>query len=110
MSLNKINSFVFKYIRSIEMAGVLMRIFSFSLVSWLGAESPFFFVWAFNTTDAVILSWCSILKKDKAYTLLNVFWILVGIAGMLRASSFSSIDFKSAVLYFLLQFATLFSQ
>jgi len=58
------------------MVGVLMRIFSFSLVSWLGPESPFMFVWAFNTTDAVILSWCSILKKDNAYTLLNVFWIM----------------------------------
>ena len=92
------------------MVGVLMRIFSFSLVSWMGAESPFFFVWAFNTTDAVILSWCSILKKDNAYTLLNVFWIMVGIVGMLRASSFSFIDFKTAVLHFLVQFATLFSQ
>jgi len=110
MSFNKINSFVHKYIRSIEMIGVIMRIFSFSLVSWMGAESPFFFVWAFNTTDAVILSWCSILKKDRAYTLLNVFWILVGIVGMLRASALSSIDFKTAVLHLLVQFATLFSQ
>jgi hypothetical protein len=110
MLLNKINSFVYKYIRPIEMAGVLMRIFSFSLVSWMGAESPFFFVWAFNTTDAVILSWCSILKKDNAYTLLNIFWIMVGIVGMLRASSYSFMDFKTATLHFLVQFITLFSQ
>ena len=110
MPLNKINHFVYKYLRFIEMAGVLMRIFSFSLVSWLGAESPFFFVWSFNTADAVILSWCSILKKDKAYTLLNVFWIMVGIVGMLRASAFSFIDFKTGMLQFLTQFAALFSQ
>ena len=110
MPSNRINSFVYTYIRTIEMVGVLMRIFSFSLVSWLGAESPFFFVWAFNTTDAVILSWCSILKKDKAYTLLNVFWILVGIVGMFRASSYSSIDFKTAVLHSLVKFATLLHQ
>ena len=110
MSFNTINSFVYKYIRFIEMVGVLMRIFSFSLVSWMGAESPFFFVWAFNTTDAVILSWCSVLKKDNAYTLLNVFWIMVGIIGMLRASAFSFIEFKTAVLHFLVQLATLFSQ
>jgi hypothetical protein len=32
-----------------------------------------------------MLSWCSILKKDKAYTLLNVFWIMVGVIGVLRA-------------------------
>jgi hypothetical protein len=74
------------------MLGVLMRIFSFSLVSWLGPESPFLFVWAFNTVDAVILSWCSILKKDSAYTLLNVFWILVGIVGMLRAIHFVGLE------------------
>ncbi len=110
MTLNNINSFVANYIRFIEMVGVLMRIFSFSLVSWMGAESPFFFVWAFNTTDAVILSWCSILKKDNAYTLLNVFWVMVGIIGMLRASSYSFIDFKTAILHFLTQFSTLFSQ
>lgn len=108
MPLYKINSFVYKYIRFIEMVGVLMRIFSFSLVSWLGAESPFFFVWAFNTTDAVILSWCSILKKDNAYTLLNVFWIMVGIVGMLRACSFSFHDFTNTVFHFLDQLAAFF--
>jgi len=69
------------------MTGVLMRIFSFSLVSWLGPQSPFLFVWAFNTMDAVLLSWCAILKQDRAYTVLNVFWILVGVVGMLRAGN-----------------------
>ncbi|SDL63360.1 hypothetical protein SAMN05421813_10111 [Daejeonella rubra] len=68
------------------MIGVIMRIVSFTLVSWLGPESPFLFVWIFNTLDAILLSWCAILKKDKAYTVLNLFWILVGIVGILRAS------------------------
>jgi hypothetical protein len=85
MNLNIFNSFVRRNIKSIEMTGVLMRIFSFSLVSWLGPQSPFMFVWIFNTTDAIMLSWCSALKKDDAYTLLNTFWILVGIVGILRA-------------------------
>ncbi|MCK9395478.1 MAG: hypothetical protein M0Q44_07800 [Methylobacter sp.] len=107
--INALNSFVFRYIRFIEMVGVLMRIFSFSLVSWLGPESPFMFVWAFNTTDAVILSWCSILKKDSAYTLLNVFWIMVGIVGMVRASQISVIEFKTAWLDLLTQIIALFS-
>ena len=80
-----INQFVFRYIAAIEMTGVLMRIFSFSLVSWLGPQSPFMFVWIFNTADAVLLSWCAILKKDTAYTTLNVFWVLVGVVGILRA-------------------------
>lgn len=79
---------VTRNIRIIEMIGVMMRIFSFSLVSWLGPRSPFFFVWAFNTCDAVMLSWCSVIKKDPAYILLNVFWIGVGIVGMIRAVGF----------------------
>lgn len=84
--LGALNSFILDNIRSVEMIGVLMRIGSFSLVSWLGASSPFLFVWAFNTLDAVLLSWCAILKRDVAYSLLNLFWILVGVVGMLRAA------------------------
>jgi len=84
-----LNAAVSRNLRAIEMVGVLMRIFSFSLVSWLGPESPFLFVWSFNTVDAVLLSWCAVLKKDAAYTLLNVFWVGVGIVGIVRASGFS---------------------
>lgn len=86
--MNIVNAFILKHIRTIEMIGVLMRIFSFSLVSWLGPASPFMFVWVFNTADAIILSWCSVLKKDSAYVVLNTFWILVGIIGILRAGNF----------------------
>lgn len=78
------NAFVLRHFRAIEMVGVLMRIFSFSLVSWLGTHSPFLFVWIFNTIDAILLSWCAILKRDKAYSLLNTFWIAVGVVGILR--------------------------
>lgn len=87
--LRRLDGAVVQNLRSIEMTGVLMRIFSFSLVSWLGPASPFLFVWAFNTADAVMLSWCAIIKKDRAYTVLNVFWIGVGIVGMFRAFPFS---------------------
>ena len=85
--LNQINGWILGQVRTVEMVGVLMRIFSFSLVSWMGPNSPFMFVWIFNTIDAVLLSWCAILKKDRAYTLLNVFWILVGIIGILRVGN-----------------------
>jgi hypothetical protein len=85
-TLNRLNQFVLNNIRTIEMVGVLMRIFSFSLVSWMGPSSPFLFVWAFNTVDAVVLSWCAVLKRDAAYSLLNLFWVIVGIVGMLRAN------------------------
>jgi hypothetical protein len=81
------NSFVVRHIKAFEMIGVLMRVFSFSLVSWLGPKSPFMFVWIFNTTDAVLLTWCSTLKRDNAYMVLNGFWILVGLVGILRAGN-----------------------
>ena len=83
--LKNANRIVESHRATIELIAVVMRIFSFSLVSWLGPKSPFFFVWAFNTADAVALSWCAILRKDRAYTILNIFWIGVGIVGMLRA-------------------------
>lgn len=82
------NNYIRTHIRLIEMIGVLMRIFSFSLVSWLGPQSPFLFVWIFNTIDAILLSWCAIIKKDTAYSLLNVFWVGVGAVGIMRASGY----------------------
>jgi len=87
--ISRLNEVVKTHIKAIEMVGVLMRIFSFSLVSWLGPHSPFFFVWAFNTADAVMLSWCSLIKKDPAYSLLNLFWVGVGFVGMIRALGFA---------------------
>jgi len=86
MPLNLINPVVLKYIKTIEMIGVLMRIASFSAVSWLGPHSPFLLVWIVNTTDAVLLTWCATLKKDLAYTILNVFWMIIGAIGIVRAA------------------------
>jgi len=77
---------VVRHLRLFEMVAVLMRIASFSMVSWMGSASPFLLVWTINTLDAVILSWCALLKKDPAYIVLNVFWIGVGVVGILRAS------------------------
>jgi hypothetical protein len=85
--MKPLNQFISKNIKTFELVGVVMRISSFSLVSWLGPASPFLFVWIFNTTDAILLSWCSVLKKDRAYTLLNVFWIIIGVVGIMKAAS-----------------------
>lgn len=83
-----LNRLVLKYLKQLEMTGVIMRISSFSVVSWMGADSPFMYVWLLNTIDAILLTWCAILKKDAAYSLLNGFWILVGLVGVLRAGDF----------------------
>ena len=86
--MNPLNQSALKNIKILEMTGVLMRIFSFTLVSWLGPKSPFMFVWLFNTLDALLLSYCAILRKDKAYSVLNVFWIIIGVVGIVRAAGF----------------------
>jgi hypothetical protein len=83
-----INGFVSSRIKIVELLGVVMRITSFTVVSWMGPRSPFMFVWVFNTIDAVMLTWCALLRRDSAYILLNGFWILVGIVGIARAGGF----------------------
>ena len=88
-NIRALNSWIVARLPGLEMAFVLLRIFSFSLMSWMGPSSPFVFVWTLNTLAAVILSWCAILRKDKAYALLNIFWIIVGIVGAVRAISFA---------------------
>lgn len=88
MNAAAVNAFILANMKSLEMAGVLMRIVSFTLVSWMGPQSPFMFVWIFNTIDAVLLTWCASLRKDSAYTLLNAFWILIGLIGIARAGGF----------------------
>jgi hypothetical protein len=88
MSPALINLVLRKYLKTFELAGVLMCIGSFSLVSWLGPQNPFMLVWIVNTSDAVLLTWCAVVKRDFAYTLLNAFWILIGAVGIARATGF----------------------
>ncbi len=90
MNINRINQFILGRIKIIEMVGVMMRIFSF-LSTWsagLGPKSPFLFVWAFNTSDAVILS-LVFRRSKKTHGLYFSECILdpwSAIVGMFRAS------------------------
>ena len=79
------NRWILRQMKACEMTGVLMRIGSCSLVGWLGPASPFFWIWLVNTLDAILLTWCALLRRDTAYTVLNGFWILVGLVGMSRS-------------------------
>lgn len=88
MSFVTVNAFIIANMKGLEMIGVVMRIFSFGLVSWLGPQSPFMFVWILNSVDAALLTWCALLRKDVAYTLLNGFWIFIGLIGIARSGGF----------------------
>ena len=60
--MKSINGFVATHIRIIEMSAVMVRIFSFTLISWLGSESPFLVIWVLNTLDATVLTCTAIIQ------------------------------------------------
>jgi hypothetical protein len=90
LSFLKLNFLIISNMKALEMIGVVMRILSFALVSWLGPQSPFMFVWIVNSIDAALLTWCAALRRDAAYTLLNGFWIVIGLVGIGRAGGLLS--------------------
>ena len=71
-----------KWLEVLEGFGVAMRIFSFGMLSIMGASTPFLLMWIINTIDAILLTWCAIQRKNRPYILLNSFWLIVGIIGI----------------------------
>ena len=71
-----------KWIELLEGFGVAMRIFSFGMLSILNEKTPFLTMWIINTIDAVILTWCAWERSNRAYMLLNFFWLIVGAVGI----------------------------
>jgi hypothetical protein len=52
------------------------------MLSILNADTPFLLMWIINTIDAGLLTWCAWQRKNKAYILLNIFWLIVGAVGI----------------------------
>ena len=71
-----------KWIELLEGFGVAMRIFSFGMLSILNANTPFLTMWVINTLDAVLLTYCAWERNNRAYMLLNFFWLIVGAVGI----------------------------
>jgi hypothetical protein len=71
-----------KWLELLEGFGVAMRIFSFGMLSIMGKDTPFLWMWIINTIDAVLLTWCAIQRKNRPYILLNSFWLIVGLIGI----------------------------
>ena len=71
-----------KWIEFMEGVGVTMRIIAFGTLSIMGAETPFIWMWIWNTIDAIILVYAAWKRNNKSYILLNVCWLLVGIVGI----------------------------
>ena len=66
----------------LEGIGVLMRILAFGVLSIMGKDTPFLWMWIWNSIDAVLLTYCAHQRGNKPYILLNAFWLVVGVIGI----------------------------
>ena len=71
-----------KWIELLEGIGVIMRIIAFGTLSIMGPDTPFLWMWIWNSVDAVILTYAAWERNNKSYILLNFFWLIVGIIGI----------------------------
>ena len=71
-----------KWIELLEGIGVIMRIIAFGTLSIMGPDTPFLWMWIWNSIDAVILTYAAWERNNKSYILLNFFWLIVGIIGI----------------------------
>ena len=69
-------------IERLEGIGVLMRILAFGLLSIMGKDTPFLWMWIWISIDAVLLTYCAHQRGNKPYILLNAFWLVVGVIGI----------------------------
>jgi hypothetical protein len=71
-----------KTLVALETIGVIMRIMAFGMLSILNKDTPFLLMWIWNTVDALILTYCAWERDNTPYTLLNIFWLIVGAVGI----------------------------
>jgi hypothetical protein len=71
-----------KVLELMEGIGVVMRIAAFGMLSIMGKDTPFFWMWVWNTFDAMILTYCAWERDNKPYILMNFFWLIVGAIGI----------------------------
>ena len=63
-----------KVLEILEGIGVVIRISTFAMLSVMGKDTPFLWMWVFNTFDAVLLTYCAWERGIRPYTLMNIFW------------------------------------
>ena len=71
-----------KILELLEGIGVVIRISTFGMLSVMGKDTPFLWMWVFNTFDAVLLTYCAWERNNKPYILMNTFWLIVGAIGI----------------------------
>ena len=71
-----------KVLELMEGIGVVMRIAAFGMLSVMGKDTPFLLMWIWNTVDAILLTYCAWERDNKAYIIMNAFWLIVGAVGI----------------------------
>ena len=71
-----------KILELLEGIGVVIRISTFGMLSVMGKDTPFLWMWVFNTFDAVLLTYCAWERNNKPYIIMNTFWLIVGAIGI----------------------------
>ena len=71
-----------KVLELMEGVGVVMRIAAFGMLSVMGKDTPFLLMWIWNTIDAILLTYCAWERDNKAYIIMNAFWLIVGAIGI----------------------------
>jgi hypothetical protein len=74
-----------KLVEYLEISGVILRMGTFLMLSLMGKETPFLIMWVINTCDATLLTYCAIKRHNRAYTIMNIFWLIVGIIGIINS-------------------------
>jgi hypothetical protein len=69
-------------VKLLEHIGVVMRVIAFGTLSIMGPSTPFLLMWIWNTIDAMVLTYAAWERSNKAYLILNIFWMLVGLVGI----------------------------
>jgi len=82
MSYIKLKLLMEGTVKWMEHIGVVMRVIAFGTLSIMGPDTPFLLMWIWNTIDAIILTYCAWERGNKAYLILNIFWMLVGLIGI----------------------------
>jgi hypothetical protein len=80
--MRKLKLLMERTIERMENIGVVMRIIAFGTLSIMGPDTPFLYMWIWNTIDAIILTYCAWERSNRAYIILNAFWCLVGLVGI----------------------------
>ena len=80
--MNKLKLLNETTIKWMEHIGVVMRVIAFGTLSIMGPNTPFLWMWIWNTIDAGILTYAAWERGNKAYLILNIFWMLVGFVGI----------------------------